>query len=262
MDFLNAARPDLLKSFDGVAERDMRILSVDLGTTGGTAGVFVGKTFMSAHQLRIVKLDILLSSEPEGPKTGLGLSVEHVNRHLERRASEAAEIAVARHLDVRELRDHDLRQLGRHTTMMVRDWVRLNASQIIQLAESENIDLILFESLRGFAPPAYNVLDLQRKRRVGFFAYGSIRRKVSEKAVERGMLVLTLPYKYSSQICSKCGALQSNHGLWRKNKKERKFVCEASSCGFEANSDENAARALVGVFWGNLRLPVQDTETP
>lgn len=260
--FLTAARNSVIGAFAGKAESEMRLLAVDLGSNEAAASLFVGKTMDRTQPLSIVKMDRILAAWPDDSHSTKGaevprkkgLSVDHVQTHLENRAGEAARIAEARTGSaIPELRDHDLRRLTIHIRWMIRDWVRLNASQIIELAEKERIDIILFESLRGFFPPGYDKLDVDKKRRLAFFAYGSVRRKVAEKAVERGMLILTVPYKYSSQICAECGQLQVNTGLWRKNKAKHLFRCE--SCRREGNSDQNAARVLCKVFWGDIALP-------
>ena len=81
------------------------------------------------------------------------------------------------------------------------------------------------------------------------FAFGQIRRKSAEKAVERGMRVVTVPYLCSSQTCSTCGKKQTNTGLWTKNKNEfHKFRCE--HCKETVHSDANAARVLAAGFLG------------
>jgi IS605 OrfB family transposase len=139
---------------------------------------------------------------------------------------------------------------------MIRDWVRLNASQIIKVAERNRADLIVFESLRGYRAHGYDVVDPDQKRRLAFFAYGRIFRKVTEKAVERGMRVVTVPYFESSQHCAECGKKREDYNRWRKNKRDdHSFQCE--HCGHKSNSDENAARVLAKVFWGDIVLPVE-----
>jgi len=76
---------------------------------------------------------------------------------------------------------------------------------------------------------------------------------VREKAVERGMLVVTVPYLKSSQFCAKCVKEQQDKKTWGKNKRFHRFSCE--KCGHKANSDENAAGVLGRVFWGEIELP-------
>jgi DNA-directed RNA polymerase subunit RPC12/RpoP len=190
-----------------------------------------------------------------------GLRKEHVGRHLNAIADGAAEIAATRHQQtdnpMQTLREADFRGLKRHIRWMIRDWARLNARQIIDLAEQHRCDLIVFESLRGSRRPDYDKLgdnaERQKAERI-LYAYGQVRRKVTEKAVERGMRTVTAPYHKSSKVCSRCGREQENDGLWRKNKTTRKlFVCE--HCQAKINSDANAARVLARVFLGEIMLP-------
>lgn len=266
--FLDAARELLLKSFAGKPERELKSLAVDLGDRGAYAAFFEGKEFKQAYPLKVVKIDRLYDTPPEAgrkptpghpgkqPPFRKGLGREHVGRHLEAVAEESQKISLKRsETPTSGLRPHDLRRLTDHVGWMIRDWVRLNASQIIRLAEVNAADLIVFESLRGFKPPGYDKLDLEKKRRLAFFAYGSIRRKVVEKAVERGMRVVTVPYLVSSQVCSACGQRIQDTGAWRKNKYKRVFQCDHKGCGYRAHSDENAARVLGKVFWGEITLP-------
>jgi transposase len=147
---------------------------------------------------------------------------------------------------------------------MIRDWVRLNARQIIDAAINNACDVIVLESLRGFLPPGYDNVGYQarqKKARLAMFSYGLIRRKVAEKAVERGMRLVVVPYHCSSQFCSACGCRQQNIGRLKKNKQQRLFHCECASrkegctCATRMNSDSNAARVLARVFWGEIDLP-------
>jgi hypothetical protein len=283
--FLEAARKRLLESFSSDAQHDLRILAVDLGETGAGAAVYQGCAHQHDIPLPIVKIDqcytgipeVLKKDEGRNPPPKFekedwrGLRKEHVGHHLEQLKEGATRIAEHRQQDgsmPATLRESDYRGLTRHMHWMTRDWARHNAAQIIAAAEKHQCDLIVFESLRGFKPKGYDEMDLEQKRRRAFFAYGRVRRKVIEKAVERGMRVVTVPYDYSSQICSSCGHLQQNKGRLRKNKDNRRFVCECGDpkarvpeprpscqCNLKLDSDANAARVLARVFWGAIVLP-------
>lgn len=273
-----------------------RVLAVDLGEKGVAAAVYEGKKHVRDISLRVIKINKRyaappekLDKDPKGPRDSRidfnekedprGLRKEHVARHLAGLAEGAKALAEYRKeaLEVDApvtLADHDFRALKRHTAWMIRDWVRLNTKQIIDAAEENLCDLIVFESMRGSKPPGYDQLgeeNERKKRSMAMFAYGRIRRKVVEKAVERGMRVVTVPYFKSSQVCSACGHEQMNKPLWSRNKKERKFNCQCGEgkshdrkspppdpkcrCRAELNSDANAARVLARVFWGEIRLP-------
>lgn len=281
-EFLNAARQRLLESFGGNAERDLRLLAVDLGMTGAHVALYRGRDFQSHSPLPIVKVNKAYCEVPKqlvhdsrmrgplefGKDDPRGVRKEHVGRHLKRIAEGAAKIAQVRRRDERAvptLQNHDLRGPKRHIAWMVRDWARHNAARIIAEAEKNECDLIVFESLRGVRLPGYDELsdDSRRKKAEGvLYAYGRLRAKVREKAVERGMRVVTVPYFKSSQVCSQCGRVQENTGLWRKHKRERKFVCEHKKCGAQLDSDANAARVLARVFWDEITLPGPDSGQP
>ncbi len=270
--FLDEARVRLVDSFDGDAEREMKVLAVDLGTGGGADAVFEGRSFKKAERLQVVKIEKLYDSIPKQDKKSKekkseeekksekekGLSRWHVGRHLEDWAEGASKIAKKRGTEAEKIGEHDMRRLSLHVRWMIRDWVRLNASQIIEMAERNKVDLIVFESLRGFRVPGYDKLDEDKKRRLAFFAHGRIRHKVAEKAVERGMRVVTVPYLKSSQFCANCGREQKDKNKWQRNKWRGCFRCE--QCSYQVNSDENAARVLGRVFWGEIQLPVKLAE--
>jgi len=279
-EFLDAARERLLGSFPGgpeAARRELRVLAVDLGMTGAHAAVYEGTRHKDDVALPINKIDRLYSDVPEKFRgTGdepdpRGLRKEHVGRHLERIAEGASKVAEHRQKQddapgaPATLEDHDFRRLKRHIAWMVRDWARLNASRIVAAAEEHHCDLIVFESLRGTRVPGYDQLDSESERKKAegvLYAYGRVRRKVTEKAVERGMRTVTVPYFKSSRVCSACGHEQRNQGRWRKNKRKGKFICEcaapACGCGAKLGSDANAARVLARVFWGEITLPEPD----
>lgn len=69
------------------------------------------------------------------------------------------------------------------------------------------------------------------------------------KAENLGKSVIHVDPKHTSQRCSKCGYID------RRNRKELKFKCRR--CGFELNSDLNAARNIgrLGMS-GLIRLSV------
>ena len=259
--FLDAARQRLRGTLDPALDfdRDLRVLAVDLGEPegGAYAAVYQGHDLERDFPLEVLKLDycypldkrkqVLVEKKelkPEPKFTGgiektdaRGLRQPHVERHVQDLSAKAKTVAEkAKELKLRSkkgkppavsLRGHDYRRLQLHTGWMIRDWVRVNAARIVQAAEEHNCDLIVFESLRDWRAPGYDELEvdsLRKKRWLAMFAYGRIRRKVSEKAVERGLRVVTLPYHKSSQTCSVCRHLQceeddcSHKPKWRKDR--------------------------------------------
>jgi hypothetical protein len=277
--FLNEARKRLIDTFGG-RDGEMRVLSVDLGEKRGYAALFEGRNVLHVEPLKISKSDKLTSGDEDTQqhgargrneaeatrKPGLGLTRQHVGLHQKSFSESAKEIATKRAALSDDpsvpatLGVHDMRTLTRHVRWMIRDWSRLNAKQIVEIAERAEADVIVFESQRGFSAPGYDeVRKTDKKIGKAFFAYGSVRRKVAEKAVERGMRVVTVPYRYSSQVCSACGRRQEGTTALKKRKTgKRLFTCEHDGCTLHKegmNSDENAARVLGRVFWGEIELP-------
>ena len=294
---LEVARRRLLESFDGMLESDLRILAVDLGEKGAAAAVYQGHGHEADVAIPIVKIDRLYDHVPDvldvesarvpppkfdDSRDPRGVRKEHVGRHLGQLQRGAQTLAQHRQQDESApaaLRRHDFRALTRHIRWMIRDWTRHNAAQITAAAETHRCHLIVFESLRGFKPRGYDQMDFAQKARLAFFAYGRVRRKVVEKAVERGLRVVTVPYGFTSQICSECGHRQRNKGRLRKNKYQRRFVCECGepkksanktaapdrsatvspcTCRLQLGSDVNAARVLARVFWDEIVLPTRE----
>jgi len=285
--FIDAARKCLFDTFDGDPEKDLRILAVDMGMGGAHAAVYEGGQHKRDIAIPIIKINksytdlpsqlekdpkdrkmrgpVEMAIDPDDPKKKRiidprGLRKEHVGRHLSRISEGAAKVVEKRRQDndnpVQTLHESDFRGLKRHIRWMIRDWARLNAKQIIEIAEKHKCHVIVFESLRGSRRPDYDKLgddaERQKAERI-LYAYGQVRRKVTEKAVERGMRTVTAPYHKSSQVCHACGKAQDNHGLWRKNKTQKKFICE--HCKTETDSDANAARVIACVFWAEITLP-------
>jgi hypothetical protein len=277
--FLETVRPLLLENCSKKPE-ELIIMTVDLGSKNAAYAIFKGLENIKSDLLKIAKIDALYANWPkegdnksssgnkadETPKYK-GLNKEHVGRHLDSRRDSGLKLLERRkklsQMEKTEISSHDLRRITLHIRWMLRDWVRLNASQIIKEASKNAVDLIIFESMRGFKAPDYDKIgEDEKKRRLAFFAYGKIRRKVAEKAVERGMRVITAPYFFSSKTCSKCGRLQTNEKVWRENKKNKSFECENEKCKFKEDSDKNAAIVLVKVFWGKIKLPQGTKNSP
>ncbi|MCH7496194.1 MAG: transposase [Candidatus Marinimicrobia bacterium] len=266
--FLDEARKLLLESFDGNSG-SLRVLSVDLGTTGAGIATFMGNRLEKSEPLEVVKIDELYNAPPRDDenrkkdkfKRDKGLRTDHLKRHFEARAEATADITKKRkESEKQQLKEHDLRSETIHVGRMMKDWVRLNASRIIKKAEEYETDLIVFESLRDFKLPGYDkISDDDKKRRFAVFSPGRIRHKVKEKAVERGMRVVTVPDFKSSWVCSACGKVQEDESRWRNNKiKKGIFICEDENCGYKGGPDENAARVLGRVFWDEIQLPVEE----
>jgi hypothetical protein len=269
-EFVREARKLVLDTFKAGAaavEKDLRVLAVDLGQVAAAYALFVGKTHRGHPQgsLTIAKVAGLSDHFPEvsnedgekGHDYSRGLTKEHVVRHLNHAAEVAARIRKWRNEKFGEkdpraqVGDHDQRGRFRHVNRMVRDWVRLNVKQIMDKAEELNADLIVLDSSRKPMVPGRDNPDLPEKQRKAYRAFGQIRHKLCEKAVERGMRVVTVPEAHTSGACHLCGA----PGKQQKDA-ERKFKCKNPECEIhktgEIDPDVNAALVLGRVFWGEL----------
>ncbi|MCG3151521.1 MAG: hypothetical protein GEEBNDBF_00794 [bacterium] len=264
-DFLLAVRQLLESSGAMSLHPPLRVLAVDLGSGMTAIASFEGNRCLRSSRLRVVKdLATLTNERPPKPAKGekpiridMGLRAGHLDRHLQDfvpKVQTLAEQRLARHCSGELLRS-DMREETAHMRWMIRDWVRLNVRQILAEVEASQADLIVFESLRGARVPGRHELDAAQKSRLAFFPFGQIRRKVTEKAIEHGTRVVTVPYFQSSRFCSACHSPQEIQNKWKSNKQQGRFECERKSCGYKGDSDENAARVLGHVFWGTLPLP-------
>ena len=294
---LSETRTALETAFAGKLETELRILAVDLGEKGAAAAVYQGRTHEADVPLRITKLEkrYPLPTGAEVPDGAVeqaardgrhGLTKEHVAHHLIQFAAATRTIVQARQTPAQSLvtleRD-DLRGLQLHVKWMIRDWVRHNASQIVAVAEQHQCDLIVFEDLRQITVPGYDALaanDQREKRSMSVMSFGRIRGKVTEKAVERGMRVVTVPEFRSSRVCAECGHDQCAESWqekrWRENKLKRgEFHCMCGApppkgknrgmreskderespkcaCQFRSSSDVNAARCVARILLGEI----------
>lgn len=283
MQYLQAACKRVLDAFPGgaaAARQELRVLSVDLGSARAAWALLVGRQYKGqpCGGINIVKIEDLKPDwpqieDPDGSKRSdysRGLNKEHVVRHQKRASLGAMRIAEARNnlhgegSDLAKVGEHDQRGLFRHVRWMVRDWVRLNASQIIKLAETHKADVILLDSSRKPMVPAYDDQNLPEKQRKAYRAFGQIRHKLREKAVERGMRVVMVPEGNTSSACHACGELskQATHA-----KKARLFACKNEKCEIskrnDVDCDVNAALVMGRLFWGEIDLEkaAADVET-
>lgn len=323
-DYLRETQQLLCNTFQGQFRQQARILSVDLGRNGAAATVYEGCKHIADIPLPINKIDYCypLSSridpkqldpkplyQPDGPSSrrsktddddevdSRGLCIEHIARHLAALSQGASQLTQYRQQPTVVLQSNDYRRLQGHIKWMIRDWVRHNASCIIAAAEQYECDLILFENLRETRVPGYDVLNpkaAHEKRQLAVLSFGRIRQKVTEKAVERGMRVVTVPEFRSSRVCSQCGHDQtldrSQQRKWKKNKEQGKFRCLCAApatgnssgskrdqaapageqeqqpaaqqsncqCRLELHSDVNAARVLARILLGEIPLPPRE----
>lgn len=260
--FLDEVRRSILNGHTD--NSGLRLMTVDLGEKKSAVAVFQERRYLKSELIQHAK-GVELSTDKSDNRSNeeklarkrKGLTHQHVSVHL-RMISEGRKKIV-------ELRNgysrHDYRRLVGHVGFMIRDWAREVSRKLIEVAVRERVDLLIFESMRGFQAPGYDKtgdMDTDKKQKLGFYAYGAVRKKVTEKAVEHGMRTVTVPYMLSSQFCSDCKTRQQDLRKWEDRKKKSEFVCE--NCDTKLHSDDNAARVLEKVFWGDILLPVKEDE--
>ena len=99
---------------------------------------------------------------------------------------------------------------------------------IIDMAVKNNCGTIQMEDLTGI-----NKDNVFLKN----WSYFDLQTKIEYKAKEKGINVVKISPKYTSQRCSKCGHIEKENRLEQKT-----FECK--SCGFKTNADYNAAKNI------------------
>lgn len=99
---------------------------------------------------------------------------------------------------------------------------------IVDFAYKNNCGVIQMEDLSGISK---NNTFLKN------WTYFDLQSKIEYKAAEKGIKVIKVNPKYTSQRCSKCGYIDKEN---RESQSE--FVCKC--CGFRANADFNASQNL------------------
>ena len=99
---------------------------------------------------------------------------------------------------------------------------------IIDMAVKNNCGTIQMEDLTGI-----NKDNVFLKN----WSYFDLQTKIEYKAKEKGINVVKISPKYTSQRCNKCGHIEKENRLEQKT-----FECK--SCGFKTNADYNAAKNI------------------
>jgi len=99
---------------------------------------------------------------------------------------------------------------------------------IIEMAMKHNCGVIQIEDLK------YISKDNTFLKK---WSYDDLQNKIIYKAKEKGIKIIKINPKYTSQRCSKCGYIHKDN-----RKTQEKFLC--LNCEFEANADYNAAKNI------------------
>jgi IS605 OrfB family transposase len=101
------------------------------------------------------------------------------------------------------------------------------ARYIVDFAVKNQCAVIQLEDLSG-------ITEGKKDRFLKHWTYFDLQNKIKSKAMEKGINVISIDPKYTSQRCSRCGYID------KENRPEQAlFLCQ--SCGFKANADHNAA---------------------
>ena len=116
------------------------------------------------------------------------------------------------------------------------NWILHNISrQIVNEANSHNVDIIAFEKLTDIRERAKRWRKEERKR-VNLWAFSKLQQYVQYKAFEMGINTIFVNAEYTSQRCSKCGHIEP------ANRSSLNFVCK--HCGYSLNADYNASKNI------------------
>ena len=75
--------------------------------------------------------------------------------------------------------------------------------------------------------------------------FAQLQRFIEYKAQAKGIKVVYVDARYTSQKCSRCG-----HTSKKNRRDQARFVCER--CGFQLNADLNASRNIVKNYLASL----------
>lgn len=109
------------------------------------------------------------------------------------------------------------------------------SKKIVELALQQRCGVIQMEDLKGVAA------DEKKATFLGNWTYYDLQEKIENKAKERGIVVVKIDPKYTSQRCSECGYIHKDNRP-KGEKGQSYFKCV--ECGFEAHADYNAAKNI------------------
>lgn len=127
-----------------------------------------------------------------------------------------------------------LKHLSGREKRFMQDVNHVVSKQILEFAEEKGIEVIGLEDLSKIRERT----KVRRKQRYlhNSWAFRELQSFVEYKAKEKGIAVVYVNPKYTSQTCPRCGHISRN------NRKGREFRCEV--CGYELNADLIGARNI------------------
>lgn len=101
------------------------------------------------------------------------------------------------------------------------------SKSIVNEAVSLGVGVIQMENLNGIG---------KKRKALRDWTYNDLQQKIKYKAEEKGIEVIIINPKFTSQRCHKCGYIN------KENRNNQKFDC--TTCGYICNADINAARNI------------------
>ena len=143
-------------------------------------------------------------------------------------------------------------ELQKHCTNMGEDRFKKGASAIVDFARQSKADLILLEKLEGFIPDAEREKGINRA--LMKWNRGNLVKFLKTVASYHGIRVVEVDPRWLSQLCNRCNSLGRRYtiekGQFKFGEVEKLFACP--KCGYQANSDFNAAVNLYRAFSGRI----------
>lgn len=146
-------------------------------------------------------------------------------------------------------------ELQRHVDKMGEDRFKKGARRIVAFARENAADLIILEKLggeRGLIPDAERERGINRA--LVSWNRGNLAKWVKQLANDAGMRVVEVAPHWTSQLCSRCGAMgarfTARDGQPAFEPVGKLFACP--ECGYMANADHNASVNLHKRFYGEL----------
>jgi putative transposase len=118
------------------------------------------------------------------------------------------------------------------------DWLHNRANDLIEEAQTSDVDGIIFENLTHIRENIANGTKFQQ------WVYSKFVELVEYKVESMELFVDTVNPAYTSQRCSNCGFTHED------NRDDTAFECV--DCGYEANADYNAAKNIAVRYCGYI----------
>ncbi len=194
----------------------------------GTAEFFVGV------DLGLRKLAVVSTSDGRTNKFFDGGHVRAVSEKyqaLRKRLQSKGTPSAKRHLKKLSQREKRFRTTINHKV----------AKEVVELVPAGGV--IVLEKLKGIRKRVK--VGKQNRRWIHSWNFAQLQKLIEYKAQAKGISVVYVDARYTSQKCSRCGHIS------RKNRKDQAhFVCE--KCGYQLNADLNAGRNIVKNYLASL----------